>query len=720
MWPPLWLEEVVPRTLATVALSAAGVFASAAVACRLWRAVRWQRALWQAAVMAMLALAALELTGFADAARHTWVGLVGGPEDSLGEPQSAANPRPKLPADSPSPDSEFFDTGAIRPDDSLWLESESPRSPNDQGLVEAPALASKVVPVPAAPLERLSYSPPAKAAARAMVPAGSALLSALLPAIWLAGALLVLGRSIIGRALLWRFACRLRAVTSERLRQTASCLARQVGLARPFRLCEAHDLAGPMAFGILRPTLVLPRGFSQFDESQQRAMLAHELAHLAGHDPAWQLWTDGLVILLWWHPLAWWARQRLAAANELRADEASLLVNDGPRLLAQCLVALGREQLRPQLGYVGIGGSGFRSNLGRRVARLMTLQGGNWVPLGPRSRAVRAVVIAAVIGAVLVGTSRFQWFLSQPGDSSMNLWRSCWQHSLAGVTLLALLGGTTARADDTSPGTSAVVAFPDDEGEKAQDPKREEGERDGGEGERKEGDRPREGGEGERPRDGERPRGERPRDGERPRGEGPRNGDRPRGEGPREGEPRPVPPRFAEIEREIQELLEAGRKEDAERLKKELDEMKARFARGLGEAGRRVPAAMAEGARRLRHLMAAAENLHAAGMADRAAELMKAAEDLRRELEQAGFRPDAPPGREGGERGEFRPRPPGIPEPAAGRGFGPAGGPPAELMEVLQQLQRQVRELSAQVDDLRAQVRRLSGERGEGREPDRR
>ena len=58
-------------------------------------------------------------------------------------------------------------------------------------------------------------------------------------------------------------------------------------------------------------------------------MLAHELAHLAGNDPAWYLLADILAAALWWHPLIWWSRRQLHAQSELAADEASLLERAG-------------------------------------------------------------------------------------------------------------------------------------------------------------------------------------------------------------------------------------------------------------------------------------------------------------------------------------------------------------------------------------------------------
>ena len=84
-------------------------------------------------------------------------------------------------------------------------------------------------------------------------------------------------------------------------------------------------------------------------------MVAHELAHLAVHDPAWGILADVVVAMFWWHPLVWWARRQLCAANEAVADEASLLIADGPNVLAECLVELGNRLSRSQsFGWLAI------------------------------------------------------------------------------------------------------------------------------------------------------------------------------------------------------------------------------------------------------------------------------------------------------------------------------------------------------------------------------
>ena len=270
-------------------------------------------------------------------------------------------------------------------------------------------------------------------------------------------------------------------------------------------------------------------------------MLAHELAHLAAGDPAWQLLANLLCMLAWWHPLAWYLRHRLRAAGEAAADEASLLVPDGPGVLAACLVAMGRRLVGPpRLGWLSIEGPGFRSGLGRRVERLLSL------PAQPRRAPGRGRLLLARIvlpvALMVVVVSCTAWARPQAnlseGETTMNVLAISWRRSLAAAALLALWSpvGADAVAEDAPAGETKAVATADaqpspdepavadgdkeqakegrDEEAKKDEVKKEEGERkdqpraEAREGERKEGgDRPREEArEGERREGGDRPR----------------------------------------------------------------------------------------------------------------------------------------------------------------------------------------------------------------------
>jgi hypothetical protein len=238
------------------------------------------------------------------------------------------------------------------------------------------------------------------------------------------------------------------------LRNDVELSGRLQDLARRFGLNHVRDvvvpgITGPVAFGVVRPTVGLPPRFSQeFSAAQQEAMLAHELEHLAARDPAWYFLSDLTAAALWWHPLAWWARRQLRAASEWTADEASLVVPNGPEVLADCLVRIGGRLLKPQpCARPGIEGAGFRSDLGRRVTRLLSLAD---CPRGWRaglpSIRLRFLVTVAMVVTALVSTGWSTAHTTSKGELMQFTLQQSWRRSLAAVALFSVLGNGTAPA----------------------------------------------------------------------------------------------------------------------------------------------------------------------------------------------------------------------------------------------------------------------------------
>jgi hypothetical protein len=396
----LWLH-------ALLVLAAGGtvLVGLAAVVAGVVRSAAGRRLTWQAATLALAGLFLSEVTGLAGPAGAWLIGTTDSPRRVAAPPESAPAVRvASVPVPEPEVEAITPETSALR--EPLAESSEAERA------VWWPGLA------------------------------------------WLAGAVLVAGRAGLARLLLVAFRRRHRPCADAALPERVRSVAQRLGQRRAVLVLEAGGLRGPVAFGVVRPTIALPAGFgAAFAPPQQEAMLAHELAHLAAGDPAWHLLADLATAALWWHPLAWWARQQLRAAAEVAADEASLVVADGPGVLAACLVELGgRVAASRSAGWVRIEGSGFRSGLGRRVERLLRLHGAAWRPPG-RLRWLLTLTLGptALVAAAVLSTAWAQARAFPEGDTDM---QRPWKRSLAALVLVAALGSDTspARSGDTPVG----------------------------------------------------------------------------------------------------------------------------------------------------------------------------------------------------------------------------------------------------------------------------
>jgi beta-lactamase regulating signal transducer with metallopeptidase domain len=343
------------QLLLRLAVEAACVVGIAWLLDRMIRPAFWRRAAWQSAAVCLLLLTASELSGFG----RGLAGYLFG--HARPEPKFVLAANPVAAAPSPPP-------AAV--------------------LVAAPAFTPAPLPLPPPPV------------AKAEVP-GPVWWPGLL---WLGGAFVILGRVAVAQVLFISLRRRRPDPARGDLHDRADAILQRLAVRRKIRVLQSPGLTGPLAFGILRPSVGLPADFAaKFSRAEQDAMLAHELAHLAAHDPLWYLLADAGSAALWWQPLAWWARCRLHRASELAADEAASIFPDGPAALAGCLVTLGKQMTQaPAGGWMGVEGGGFRSNLAERVQRLLRLADAARQPsYGWRARAARLGAILAISAAAL-------------------------------------------------------------------------------------------------------------------------------------------------------------------------------------------------------------------------------------------------------------------------------------------------------------------------------
>jgi len=87
---------------------------------------------------------------------------------------------------------------------------------------------------------------------------------------------------------------------------------------------ESAWIAVPMTTGWLRPKILLPRHWRQWDQAKLDAVFAHERAHARRAD--WAIAAMAAVnrSVFWFHPLAWWLERTLARLAEQASDDAVL------------------------------------------------------------------------------------------------------------------------------------------------------------------------------------------------------------------------------------------------------------------------------------------------------------------------------------------------------------------------------------------------------------
>jgi len=239
--------------------------------------------------------------------------------------------------------------------------------PNEQTFLQGAVpmdLADQVRPV-----EPIQPSPPSTAPTTPPVATSSITLSELpwlsiLGFLYSAGALVILGRWLLGYIALWQM---LRTAEPAPL-PVAELFAAMTSGPRPPRLLVARRLRVPLSCGLLRPSVVLPAGLCEAPVEELRWVFAHELTHLERRDP----WTCLLFVLgqavYFYLPWFWSLRRQVQLCQEYVADASAVSEAEHRADYAEFLLSLTTTPMAPA-GATGV--SGHTSDLFRRIAMLL-------------------------------------------------------------------------------------------------------------------------------------------------------------------------------------------------------------------------------------------------------------------------------------------------------------------------------------------------------------
>jgi TonB family protein len=121
--------------------------------------------------------------------------------------------------------------------------------------------------------------------------------------------------------------------TMSRLRRRstpfAAPLPHELGIAPPVDILETPEGSMPMTWGILHPTIFMPRDAANWTEERRTVVLLHELAHVRRADVATHLAARLALALNWWNPVAWIAWREFLKERERATDD--LVLHSGAR-----------------------------------------------------------------------------------------------------------------------------------------------------------------------------------------------------------------------------------------------------------------------------------------------------------------------------------------------------------------------------------------------------
>jgi GWxTD domain-containing protein len=216
-----------------------------------------------------------------------------------------------------------------------------------------------------------------------------------LPAVWLAGVVLFLGRLSLGLMVTRRMKSAGALAAPAELQGVFRELAGRLGVARAVRLAHSALVQVPTVVGWLRPVVLLPVGcFLGLSAVQVEALLAHELAHIRRHDYLVSVFQSVVEALLFYHPAVWWVSKQVRRERECCCDDLAVRIGGDPLAYAKALSLLeGRRSFLPE---VALGANG-----GVLTMRIKRLLGTKESPAVSQLAAV--AVLTIVVAAVGVG-----------------------------------------------------------------------------------------------------------------------------------------------------------------------------------------------------------------------------------------------------------------------------------------------------------------------------
>lgn len=198
--------------------------------------------------------------------------------------------------------------------------------------------------------------------------------------------LFLLARLIVGILFSRRLLHAARPIQDQRLDVRLASRAYACGIRTIPRIAVSDLISVPMTLGVVRPTILLPANWDEWDDAKLNSVLAHEVSHVARRDALTQRLSLLHRAVFWFSPLAWWLNRHLAELAEQASDEAVLACgadrNDYAKTLLGFFEALHAAQGRVWWQGVAMAKAGQAE---QRLERIFAWRGAVIMPLKNRN-----------------------------------------------------------------------------------------------------------------------------------------------------------------------------------------------------------------------------------------------------------------------------------------------------------------------------------------------
>jgi beta-lactamase regulating signal transducer with metallopeptidase domain len=235
---------------------------------------------------------------------------------------------------------------------------------------------------------------------------------AVLAVVFLLGIGIGLVRLLIGLLAVARYRRTARPITDDHLQAEVRKLKASLGCRHAVSVCESSTIGTPATIGWRRPMVLLPTDWREWNAVDRRAVLAHELAHVARGDYVSGVIARLATALHFYHPLAHWLARRMRFEQELAADACGVECSGGKESYVVALARMALAQDGRALGWAARPFLPNRTTFLRRIEMLRNTSRLDHAPYRPAIRrlavvalATVALVVAGLRGPILSSTS---------------------------------------------------------------------------------------------------------------------------------------------------------------------------------------------------------------------------------------------------------------------------------------------------------------------------
>jgi beta-lactamase regulating signal transducer with metallopeptidase domain len=216
------------------------------------------------------------------------------------------------------------------------------------------------------------------------------------------GAVWGLVRLLAGATAVRSYRRQSRPIADAALVRLLESLGPETGCRRRVEVRESTRLSTPATVGCFRPLVLLPDGWRGWSPQELRAVLAHELAHVARGDFLAGLVAQVTLAVHFYHPLVHWLVGRLRLEQELAADASGMRASGGRDVY---LVTLAGMALRQDDLAVSWAARPFLPTRGTLMRRIEMLRDARTTPSASLPRGGRALLIGvlALAGLLVAG-----------------------------------------------------------------------------------------------------------------------------------------------------------------------------------------------------------------------------------------------------------------------------------------------------------------------------